>query len=114
MVEGNTEEGQGELPAPADDENPLRVHYEGSLLTVKARKQSLMTVLAKISSELGIPLEFKTESDEIVELDIDKMSVEDAVQRMSPNVRLYVRADLYRFHRAPFRLVLVAPPKPSY
>lgn len=61
LVEGNTEDGQEDSSAAAQNENPLRVFYEGYRLSVKARQQPLMVVLAKIAAELGIPLEFKAE-----------------------------------------------------
>ncbi len=51
-------------------------------------------VLYKIASELSIPFDIKGDSGEVVDLDINKSSLEDAVLRMSPNVRLYVRVDL--------------------
>jgi len=51
----------------------------------------------------------KGNAGEVVDLDINKASLEDAVVRMSPNVRLYVRVDLRRLERRPFLMVLLAP-----
>ena len=111
LIEGHTEEGV-ETSETAEKEQPLKVIYERSALTVKAKSQPLAVVLYKIANELGIPFEMKGDAGEVVDLDINKASVEDAVLRMSPNVRLYVRADLRRLERRPFLMVL-APPKGS-
>lgn len=109
LIEGNTEDGvegaAGTQPKP--EEEPLKVVYESNALTVKAKKQVLSVVLYKIASELGIPFEMKADSTEVVDLDINNMPVEDAILRLSPQVRLYVRADLQRSERRPFRIVLV-------
>lgn len=108
LIEGNTEDGV-ETSENAKKEEPLRVTYERSALTVKAKQQLLSVVLYKIASELSIPFDIKGDPREVVDLDINKASLEDAVLRMSPNVRLYVRADLRRLERRPFLMVLVAP-----
>lgn len=113
LIEGDTEEGVEDPKKPAEKEQPLRVVYERNFLTVKATQQPLSVVLYKIASELGIPLEIRADSSEVVNLDIIKMPLEDAVLRLSPHVRLYVRADLQRAERRPFRMVLVAAAKSS-
>ena len=109
LIEGHTEDGvegaAGTQPQP--EEEPLTVVYEQNELTVKGKKQVLSVVLYKIATELGIPFEMRGESTEVVDLDINKMPIEDAVLRLSPQVRLYVRADLQRSERRPFRMVLV-------
>jgi hypothetical protein len=79
------------------------------VLTVKAKQQPLSVVLYKIANELSIPFEMKGNADEVVDLNINNASLEDAVLRMSPNVRLYIRADLYRMERRPFLMVLMPP-----
>jgi len=108
LIEGNTEDGV-ETAEAAQKEQPLKVTYERSALTVKAKQQPLSVVLYKIANELSIPFEMKGDVHEVVDLDINKASLEDAVVRMSPNVRLYVRADLRRLERRPFLMVLMAP-----
>ncbi len=114
LIEGDTEEGVDDPKKAAEKEQqPLRISYERNYLTVKAIQQPLSVVLYKIASELGIPLEIRSDSAEMVNLDINKMPLEDAVLRLSPNVRLYIRADLQRSERRPFRMVLVAPDKSS-
>lgn len=109
LIEGNTEDGVEQPSGAEEKEQPLRVVFERNALTVKAKKQVLTVVLYKIATELGIPLEIRADSNEVVDLDINKLPLEDAVLRLSPQVRLYVRADLQRLERRPFRMVLVAP-----
>lgn len=110
LIEGNTEDGvEGAASAEQPEEQPLQVAYAKNALTVKAKKQALSVVLYKIASELGIPFEMRVDSTEVVDLDINQMPLEDAILQLSPQVRLYVRADLQRMERTPFRMVLVAP-----
>lgn len=107
LIEGDTEEGL--QPEATLKEQPLRVTYERNALTVKAKQQPLSVVLYKIANELGIPFDLKGDSGEVVNLDINKLPLEDAVVRMSPHVRLYIRVDLRQLERRPFLMVLAAP-----
>lgn len=111
LIEGHTEDGV-ETSETVEKAQPLKVVYERSALTVKAKKQPLAVVLYKIANELSIPFDMKGDSAELVDLDINRSSLEDAVLRISPNVRLYVRADLRRLERKPFLIVLTSPKAP--
>ena len=114
LVEGNTEDGVE--PATEEDkkkaeENPLRVSYLNSALTVKAKKQPLPLVLLKIGEELGIPVDIQIQNWTIVDAEISKLPVEDVIRQLSPNIRLFMRADLTRAERRALRMVLSEPPK---
>jgi hypothetical protein len=109
LIEGHTEDGLKGPDEAAEKDQPLRVTYERNALTVKAKRQPLSVVLYRIANELSIPFEMKGDAGEVVDLDINKTSLEDAVVRISPNVRLYVRVDLRRLERRPFLMVLLAP-----
>ena len=114
LIEGNTEDGVE--PANDDEkkkleEQPLRIAFRDSLLTVKAKKQPLTLVLLKIGEELGIPVDIQQQSDAVVDADISKLPVEDAVRQLSPHIRLFLRADLTRAERRALRLVLAEPMK---
>lgn len=114
LVEGNTEDGVE--PATEEDkkkaeENPLRVSYQNSALSVKAKKQPLPLVLLKIGEELGIPVDIQNENRSIVDAEISKLPVEDVIRQLSPNIRLFMRADLTRAERRALRMVLAEPPK---
>jgi hypothetical protein len=78
---------------------------------VKAKKQPLPLVLLKIGEEIGIPIDIQDSRMEIVDANISKLPVEDAVRQLAPNIRLFVRADLTRSERRVLRMVLVEPPK---
>jgi hypothetical protein len=109
-MEGNTLDGL-ETEKELEEEIPLRVKYEKNLLTVKAKQQLLSVVLAKIASELTIPFESRNNSNDVVDLNIIQEPLEQALQQMSPLVRLYVRANLQIPERRPYRLVLMAAEK---
>jgi hypothetical protein len=110
MFEGNTEDIPGETEANAEDD-PLQVDFEDNRLTIKSKKQLLVAVVLTIAEVLEVPGEIKYDSTEIVDTVIKDTPFEDAITRLSPNIRLYVRADLTRSQRTPLRLKLVPPAK---
>ena len=114
LIEGNTEDGiepETEEDKKKEEEKPLRVKYENYTLSVKAKQQPLPLVLLKIGETIGIPVDIQDEKMEMVDADISKLSVEDAVRQLSQNVKMYVRADLARSERRVLRMVLSQPPK---
>ena len=113
MLEGNTESDTNSESTGAAEKDQLVVSYEADALTIKARRQPLSLVLSRVATELGIPLDIRELSDEIVDVDLDKLPLEEAVARIGPNVRLYVRADLQRDRRTPLRIVLLAKSRQS-
>jgi len=114
LVEGNTEDGvdadTGEEKKKAEEE-PLRVSLQNNYLSVKAKKQPLALMLLKIGEELGIPVDIQAQNITIVDAEISKLPVEDVVRQLSPNIRLFVRADLTRAEKRALRLVLAEPVK---
>lgn len=113
LIEGNTEDVEPDTDDEnkKDEEKPLRVTYKNYMLTVKAKKQPLPLVLLKIGEEIGVPVDIQDSRMEIVDADISKLPVEDAVRQLAPNIRLFVRADLTRSERRVLRMVLAEPPK---
>lgn len=113
LIEGNTEDGvQTESDSEKkEEEPPLKVFYQNYQLTVKAKKQPLSLVLLKIGEEIGIPVDLQDEGSVLVDADISKLPVEDAIRQLSPHVRLFVRADLTRAERRVLRIVLTGAPK---
>ena len=106
MISGNTEDtGQ-----PNPDE-PLQVEFddENNELTIKARKQPLISVVLTVADVMGIPAEVKYESDEIVDTQIKEVLFEDAIPRLSPNVHLFVRTDLTKSKKTPIRISILPP-----
>ena len=111
LIEGNTEDGvDSDTDANKNDE-PLKVHYENYTLTVKAKKQPLSVVLAKIGEEIGIPVDIQNDTLDPIDVDISKLPVEDAVRQLSPHIKLFYRADLTRAEKRALRLVLAEPAK---
>jgi hypothetical protein len=114
LIEGNTEDGvepRTDEDKKKAEEQPLRVRYENAGLTVKAKQQPLPVVLMKIGEELGIPVDIQNERLDPVDVNISKLSVEDAVRQLSPNIKLYYRADLTRAEKRALRIVLAEPVK---
>ncbi len=113
LIEGNTEDLEPDTDdeTKKDEEKPLRITYQNYLLSVKAKKQPLPLVLLKIGEQIGVPVDIQDTRMEIVDADISKLSVEDAVRQLAPNIRLFVRADLTRSERRVLRMVLAEPPK---
>ena len=111
IIEGDTED-TGDSKED-DKEQELKVKYEKGELTVVAKKQPLVVVLYAIANELGVPLQVTNEVVDPISINIQKASVESALQQLSPNLRLYVRADLMTQERRALRLVLVGQDKKS-
>ena len=112
LIEGNTEDGvpsADENAKKKEEEEPLRVTFKDNLLSVKANKQPLALVLLKIGEEIGIPVDIQQPSEHVVDTQISKLPVEDVVRQLSPNIRLFLRADLTRAERRALRLVLAEP-----
>lgn len=110
VIEGDTEEG---LDPKKEEEEDLKITFEKGQLSVKSKKQPLIVVLYGIANQLGIPLEVRTEVEDLVTVNIIKSSLESALQELAPNIKLYVRADLMIGDRQPLRMVLVGPDKKS-
>jgi hypothetical protein len=114
LIEGNTEdgiEGESEEDKKKREEQPLKVALKDNLLSIKAKKQPLALVLLKIGEELGIPVDIQEHNVAVIDAEISKLPVEDAVRQLSPHIRLYVRADLTRAERRALRMVLAETPK---
>jgi hypothetical protein len=114
LIEGNTEDGvepTTDEEKKRREEQPLRVRYENGLLTVKAKQQPLPVVLLKIGEELGIPVDIQNEKLDPIDADISKLPIDDVVRQLSPQVKLYYRADLTRAEKRALRMVLAEPPK---
>jgi hypothetical protein len=108
LIEGNTEDTAEQSEVQRDDD-PLQVDLDDNYLTIKSKKQPLAAVVITIAEVLGVPAEIKYDSNEIVDTNIKDTPFEDAIARLSPNIRLYVRADLTQSQRTPLRLALVPP-----
>jgi hypothetical protein len=107
-VEPTTEEGRKRI-----EDDPLKIRYVNNRLSLKTNKQPLSLVLLKLGSELGIPVELREDNGDLITTELAGLSLEEVVQRLSPHIRLYVRADLQRLERRPLRMVLLAPESQS-
>ncbi len=112
VIEGNTED-TGDSKDEDDKEQELKVKYEKGELTVIAKKQPLVVVLYAVANELGIPLQVQNEIVDPISVNIQKASVESALQQLNQNIRLFLRADLLTQERRPLRILLVEQDKKS-
>ena len=110
LIEGNTEDPT-DAPSSTADEDPLQVELDDNYLTVKSKRQPLAAVVLTIAELLEVPAEVRYDSNEIVDTEMKDVLFENAITRLSPNVRLYIRADLTKSERKPLRLTVVAPPE---
>lgn len=116
LIEGDTEDGvepKTEEQKKKVEEQPLKVVFKDNRLTVKAKKQPLPLVLLKIGEQMGIPVDVQYKSPDIVDTDLSKLPIEEVVRRLSPDIRLFLRADLSRSERRALRLVLIEPQRQS-
>lgn len=109
MIEGNTED-EGTASSISEDD-PLQVDLDDNFLTIRSKKQPLIAVVLTVAELLEVPAEIQYESSEIVDTVIKDTPFEDALTRLSPNVRVYLRADLTRSTKSPLRVRLVTPEK---
>ena len=109
LIEGNTEDGMDAANGEDEEKQPLHVSVEKNQISVRARKQPLTAVLYEIASKVDIPFEMKYESTELVDVDFNNYTMEQAVRTLSPNIRLYQRTNLTNYEVRPLRLVLVPP-----
>ena len=107
LIEGDTEESV-ETEAK-EEEEPLKVTYSNSQLSVRARKQPLSVVLYKIATEMGVPFDLRYESRQLIDVEFSNQPLDQAVRSLSPEVRLYYRQDLQTFQIQPLRLALFPP-----
>jgi hypothetical protein len=108
LFEGNTEE-TAEQSADIGDEDPLQVDLDDDNLTIKSKKQPLAAVVITVADVLSVPAEIKYDGIELVDTVIRDTPIEEAIPKLSPNLRLYVRADVTLSKRMPLRLVLLPP-----
>jgi len=114
LIEGDTEDGvepQSDEARKKLEEQPLRIQFQENRLSVKARKQPLVLVLLKIGEELGVAVDIQFETEDTVDIELNKISVEDALRKLSPNIKLFLRADLLHAERRVLRIVLTDPAK---
>lgn len=108
LIEGDTEEGT-ERETEKEEEDPLKVTYSNSQLSVRAKKQPLSVVLYRIATELGVPFDLRYEVPKLIDVEFNDQPLDQAVRSLSPEVRFYYRQDLQTFQIQPLRLALVSP-----
>lgn len=107
LIEGDTEEGTEEYER-RKKEDPLQVSFANNRLSVRAEKQPLAVVLARVASELGIPFDASGgDLSETVDVNFQNYMFDQAMRALSPSVRFFYRSDLGAYETYPIRLTLV-------
>jgi hypothetical protein len=112
LIEGDTEEGvepTTEEQRRRQEEQPLKVQFKNNILSIKAKKQPMTLILLKVGEELGIPVDIQNDTPDLVDAELNKVTVEDAMRQLSPNITLFLRADLAHSERRALKLVLSVP-----
>ena len=104
VIMGNTEDNGD---TEDDDSDPIQTSYKNGNLTAKAKDQPLVEVVFQIAYDAGVPFEGPDESKELVTINVKDRPLEQAVLDISPNLRLFVRADLSHATRTVLRIVVV-------
>jgi hypothetical protein len=100
LISGHTEDVAG------GSDDPLKLAYEDNRLTLFSSEQPLAVVLMAIGEMLNVPVELESDGLEPIDIDMRGVPIEDAILRLSPNLRLDVRVDVFRGARSIKRIVL--------
>jgi hypothetical protein len=106
LISGNTEDP---TVTPADD--PLLITGDRQQLSVAVRQQPLATVIRAAADVLGVPVDIRYDAAELIDLDVKNATPEDALTRLSPNVRVIVRVDANTSERTLVRLEVDRTPR---
>jgi len=102
LIEGDTE------AAPAIRE-PVWVSYAGNRLSIQAHNQPLSYVLAQVASKVGVPFDLRSDTDEMIDIEFNHYTLEQAMRSLPPSARFYVRNDFRGPEGKPLRIVSQKP-----
>jgi hypothetical protein len=102
VIEGDTE-------ATVAIRNPVWVTYDGNRLSLQARNQPLAYVLAQVAREVGVPFDLRSDTDEMIDIEFNHYTLEQALRSLPASARLYVRKDFRGSGGKPLRIVSEKP-----
>lgn len=102
VIEGNTESAE---ESPQSER--LKINLTEERLTLFARRQSLSYVVSEIARKAGLEFDLRYEGEQVVDVDIRDEPLTEALVRLSPLVRVYLRKDLLTDKTTAFRLALI-------
>jgi hypothetical protein len=100
---------EGETEAGVSIREPVWVTYVGHRLSLQARHQPLSYVLAQVAREVGVPFDLRSDTDEMIDIEFNHYSLEQAMRSLPPSARLYVRNDFRGPGGKPLRIVSEKP-----
>jgi hypothetical protein len=101
LITGNTED-------PASLKDALKIALDFNRLTIVVGRQPLGDVLASAAETLGVPFIADDPGKQLITASVSDRP-EFALLKLAPNVRVRVRADLYKNERTVQRIQLVVP-----
>jgi hypothetical protein len=101
LITGNTED-------PTSLKDALKISLDFNQLTIVVARQPLVDVLTSAAETLGVPFVPDYPGKELITASVTDRP-EFALLKLAPNVRVRVRADLYKNERTVKRIQLVAP-----
>lgn len=101
VVEGNTE-----TLDKAVDEGSFKINFDENRLTVLARRQNLTFVVAEIAARADLEFDLRYDTDKLIDIEIENEPLTEALVRLSPHVRVYLRKDLLTAKTIAFRVAL--------
>jgi hypothetical protein len=102
VIEGDTE-------GAAAIREPVWVSYVGNRLSLQARHQPLSYVLAQVASKVGVPFDLRSDTEEMIDIEFNHYTLEQAVRSLPASARLYVRNDFRGPEGKPLRIVSEKP-----
>ena len=101
VIEGNTE-----TLDEAADKGSLKISFDDNRLTVLARRQNLSFVVSEIAARANLEFDLRYDTDKLVDVEIQDKPLTEALVRLSPYVRVYLRKDLLTAKTTAFRVAL--------
>ena len=99
-------EGETDSTDEIAQDRRLKISVGQERLTLIARRQSLSFVLSEIAGRAGIEFDFRYDGEQTVDVEIHDEPLIEALVRLSPHVRVYLRKDLLTGRRAAFKISL--------
>jgi hypothetical protein len=84
----------------------LEVAYRDGRLHIRANRQPLPDVVARLAEVLRIPFDWNGEMRELIDVNVKDATLEQAMRALNSSVKLYQRTDLTTGYVTPVRLVV--------
>ena len=101
VIEGSTETLNETMR-----EESLKISWHDNRLTVLARRQNLSFVVSEIAARANLEFDLRYDTDHLIDVEIQNEPLAEALARLSPHVRVFLRRDLASEKITPYRVAL--------